>query len=281
MMRAAVLAPMAGMMLGVALFAAGTWTANAQPKPPTGPTPACSAPSDLNRLNQPLRRLAQRITAGHPITIVAIGSSSTSGAGASSSAASYPSRLEVELKARFPHLDIHVLNRGVNGEEMPDMLARFEQAVLAENPDLVLWQVGTNSVLRDHSLANAEALIHSGIARLKERGIDVILMDPQFAPRFTAKPDAERMVALISMAAKRGNVSVFHRFLVMRHWSEIEHIPFETFLSPDGLHLNDWSYGCIARLLAAAIGDATTRATAVAGVSGASSRLPQPQPTQH
>jgi acyl-CoA thioesterase-1 len=240
--------------------------------------PACSAPSDLNRLNQPLRRLEQRIIAERPLTIVAIGSSSTSGAGASSSAASYPSRLEVELKARFPHLQIRVLNRGVNGEEMLDMLARFEQAVLAENPDLVLWQVGTNSVLRDHSLANAEALIHSGIARLKERGIDVILMDPQFAPRFTAKPDAERMVALISRAAKRDNVSVFHRFLVMRHWSESEHIPFETFLSPDGLHLNDWSYGCIARLLAAAIGDATSRATAIAGVS---SRLPQRQPTQH
>ena len=240
--------------------------------------PACSAPSDLNRLNQPLRRLAQRINAARPITIVAIGSSSTSGADASSSAASYPSRLEVELKAWFPHLDIHVLNRGVNGEEMPDMLARFEQAVLAENPDLVLWQVGTNSVLRDHGLANAEALIHSGIARLKERGIDVILMDPQFAPRFTVKPDAERMVALIGRAAKRDNVSVFHRFLVMRYWSESEHIPVETFLSPDGLHLNDWSYGCIARLLAAAIGNATTSTTAVAGFSGGPSRLPQPTP---
>jgi lysophospholipase L1-like esterase len=240
--------------------------------------PACSAPSELNRLNQPLRRLMQRIAAGRSITITAIGSSSTYGAGASSSTASRPSRLEVELKARFPQLEIRVLNRGVNGDEMPDMLVRFEQAVLAEDPDLVLWQVGTNSVLRDHSLANAEALIHSGIARLKERGIDVILMDPQFAPRFTVKPDAERMVALISMAAKRDNVSVFHRFLVMRHWRESEHIPFETFLSPDGLHLNDWSYGCIARLLAAAIGDATTDMTAVAGLSGGSSRLPQPTP---
>jgi hypothetical protein len=56
-------------------------------------------------------------------------------------------------------------------------------------------------------------------------------MDPQFAPRFTAKPDAERMVALISMAAKTDNVSIFHRFQVMRHWSESEHIPFETFPS--------------------------------------------------
>jgi lysophospholipase L1-like esterase len=137
-------------------------TVMAMPAKVLAQAPACSTPSDLHHLNQPLRRLPQRIAAACPITIVAIDSSSTAGAGASSPAASYPSRLEVELKARFPHLDIQVLNRGVNGEEMPDMLARFEKAVLAENPDLVLWQVGTNSVLRDHSLANAEAFIHSG-----------------------------------------------------------------------------------------------------------------------
>src|SRR5262245_15741030 len=65
---------------------------------------ACTAPAEASRLDQPLRRVAQRIAAKQPITIVAIGSSSTSGAGASSSAASYPARLEVELRDRFPHL---------------------------------------------------------------------------------------------------------------------------------------------------------------------------------
>src|ERR671937_2936590 len=78
-------------------------------------TLACTAPSEVTRLDQPLRRVGQRIAARQPITIVAIGSSSTAGAGASSSAASYPSRLEIELKARFPNLDIKVLNRGIGG----------------------------------------------------------------------------------------------------------------------------------------------------------------------
>ena len=32
------------------------------------------------------------------------------------------------------------------------MLARLDSAVIAEKPDLVLWQVGTNSVLRDKAL---------------------------------------------------------------------------------------------------------------------------------
>jgi lysophospholipase L1-like esterase len=247
-----------------AATASAATTPSAPTAAPAAPSVTCSAPTLANRLDQPLRRLAKRIASREPITIVAIGSSSTAGAGASSSAASYPSRLEVELKERFPHLSIRVLNRGVNGEEAPDMLARFDKAVLAEQPDLVLWQVGTNAVLRHHRLGPVATLIHEGLGRLKESGADVILMDPQFAPRVTAEPDAERMVALIQNAAKGENVSVFHRFDVMRHWRDAN-IAFDTFVSPDGLHMNDWGYACVAKLLAHAIDDAATRATAVAG----------------
>jgi lysophospholipase L1-like esterase len=228
-------------------------------------TPACSSPPDLKRLDQPLRHVAQRIVARQPITIVAVGSSSTAGAGATSSAASYPSRLEVELKQRFPHLPIKVLNRGVNGEEMADMLARFDQAVLAEKPDLVLWQVGTNAVLRHLSVTGSQTLLHDGLERLKASGADVVMIDPQFAPKVTAEANADRMVDMIRTAAKAENIAVFHRFDVMRHWSEEDHLSFESFLSPDRLHMNDWSYSCVAKLLAAAIDDAATRATAVAG----------------
>ena len=35
-------------------------------------------------------------------------------------------------------------------------------------------------------------------------------------------------------------------------------IPFEAFLSPDGLHMNDWSCRCFAKVLADAIADAAT-----------------------
>ena len=96
-----------------------------------------------------------------------MGSSSTYGAGASTSAASYPSRLADELTRRFPGDEITVLNRGVNGDEAADMLARLDTAVIAEKPDLVLWQVGTNSVLRDKAVLPHATLLHEGLARLK------------------------------------------------------------------------------------------------------------------
>jgi acyl-CoA thioesterase-1 len=226
-------------------------------------TVACKAPPELTRFVHPLRRVIQRLAAGDPLTIIAIGSSSTAGVGASSPETTYPSRLAVELRKAFPHDRIRVLNRGVNGEEAPDMVARFDTSVLAENPDLVLWQVGSNAVLRDDPLMPAEQFIHEGLRQLKSVGTDIVLIDPQFAPRVTAKPEAEAMVALISTSAKEANVDLFQRFAVMRYWHDKESIPFSTFLSPDGLHMNDWSYACIAQLLGNAITEAANRNSAI------------------
>jgi lysophospholipase L1-like esterase len=226
--------------------------------------PACNAPAEMTRLSQPLTRTAQRLAAGQPITIVAMGSSSTAGAGASSQALSYPERFEVELKALFPRHQIKVINRGVNGEDAREMLARFEQSVIAENPDLVLWQVGTNSLLLDRPLLPAGDRIRDGLNRLKTAGIDTVLIDPQFAPKVLAKPDINDLMALYSMIGKFAGVGVFQRFAVMRHWQQVANIPFSVFLSEDELHMNDWSYGCIAKLLANAVAEAATRATVTA-----------------
>jgi lysophospholipase L1-like esterase len=214
---------------------------------------------DQARLDLPLPLVGFRLAAGLPIRIVAIGSSSTAGAGATSRAASYPSRLEAELRLHFPGHDITVLNRGVNGEEAPDMLARFETAVIPEHPHLVLWQVGTNSLLRDRPLDPAEPVIHKGIARLKALRSDIVLIDPQFAPRVIAKSNVEPELALLASVAKQENVDFFDRFALMRYWHDAKGMPFETFVSPDGLHMNDWSYACFAKWLGVAIVDAASR----------------------
>jgi acyl-CoA thioesterase-1 len=232
----------------------------------TAPRPAaCVVAGDQARFDFALPRTARRLASGEPIKIVALGSSSTYGAGASTSAAAYPSRLAEELAKHFPGHEFTVLNRGVNGEEMPDMLARLETAVIAEQPDLVLWQVGTNSVLRGKALEPHVALLHEGLTRLKATGADVVLIDPQYAPRVIAKPTCDGMVSLISATAKAEHVGVFHRFELMRHWYQTEHLPFETFVSADGVHMNDWSYACLARALGLAIAEAATRPTATAG----------------
>jgi acyl-CoA thioesterase I len=233
--------------------------------PPAAPRQAaCNVATAQARFDVPLPRMGRRLAGRQPVKIVALGSSSTFGAGASTSAASYPSRLAVELSRHFPGHDITVLNRGVNGDEAADMLARLDAAVIAEKPDLVLWQVGTNSLLRDKAVLPHATLLHEGLSRLKAIGTEIVLIDPQYAPKVLAKANHEGMVSLIATAAKAEHVCLFHRFDLMRQWHEAERMPFETFLSADGLHMNDWSYACVAKWLAAAIAEAATRPTATA-----------------
>jgi acyl-CoA thioesterase I len=220
--------------------------------------PAC-APTELSHFDHPLLHTMHRLSGGKPLTIVAIGSSSTAGAGASSSAATYPSRLAVELKARFPGHDITVLNRGVNGEETDDMMARFTTDVVAAHPQLVLWQVGTNSVLRDHPLNPHAVELHKGLEELKATDADIVLIDPQYAPKVLAKSETLGMVEQIALAAKEENVDLFRRFDVMHNWHDVQHLGFDVFVSPDRLHMNDWGYACWAKLIGAAIADAATR----------------------
>jgi acyl-CoA thioesterase I len=219
---------------------------------------ACSASPKVARLDHPLPHTAQRLASNQPLTIVAIGSSSTAGAGASSPAASYPSRLAFALKDLFPERTIKVLNRGVNGEEIPNMTARFQTGVIAERPQLVLWQLGTNSVLREHPLQPHLTELRQGIERLKNAGFDVVLIDPQYAPKVLAKSETPEMVEQIALAAKDENVDLFHRFAIMRDWYEKQHYSFGVFVSPDGLHMNDWGYACWAKLLAASIAAAAS-----------------------
>jgi hypothetical protein len=73
------------------------------------------------------------------------------------------------------------------------------------------------------------------------------------------------MVRIIAAASTSRSVDLFPRFQVMHEWHEAEAIPFEAFLSPDLLHMNDWGYACFAKLLGAAIAEAATRAAASAG----------------
>jgi acyl-CoA thioesterase-1 len=225
---------------------------------------ACRVIAGQDRLEYPLLRVSRHLETDRSIKIVAIGSSSTAGAGASSPDATYPSRLELELTHHFLWHDIAVLNRGANGEEAADMLARFDTSVIAEQPDLVIWQTGTNSVLRDRPLDPKATVLHQGLARLRAIHADVILLDPQFAPKVIAKPEAEGMVGLIAAIAKEQSVDLFRRFALMKRWHQTDHMPFDAFVSPDGVHMNDWSYACLAKWLAAAIVEAATRPTATA-----------------
>ena len=225
------------------------------------PLPACNTPRELRALGQPLPNLADALGKQQTINIVAIGSSSTEGDGASPEG-SYPKRLEVALGPRFPGKTIKVFNKGKGGEEAPDEAARFKTDVFPNNPSLVIWQVGTNAAWKNYVLADVRTAILEGLDQLKGYPADVVLMNLQYAPALIdqerPKPATQEMLDIIARVAETSNIGLFRRFEIMRYWRQQGGVPFDQMISNfDGncLHQNDWSYNCIAEALSDAIAD--------------------------
>jgi len=217
----------------------------------------CNVPESFIAQHVPLSRTALKLNAGLPIKIVAIGSSSTAGVGASEPDNAYPARLEDELQRRWPTADITVINRGIGGERVTQMLARFERDVFAEKPDLVIWQAGTNGALQGDAVDHLRNIVLEGVARLRSERIDVVLMSPQYAPSFNRAQRNLLHVEAIRSAGRQAGVAVFRRFEIMQYWLASGQMALDEMLSPDGLHLNDLSYGCVANQMAALIDHAT------------------------
>ncbi len=209
----------------------------------------CRAPKGGVKPMGSLPHVARKLAEQKPVVIIAFGSSSTEGYGSSSPEFTYPHRLAEQLRRKYPAANITVLNRGRGGEAAPEMMQRLH-AVIDEHPDLVIWQVGTNAILRNLDAALTVAQVEEGIARIQAAGSDVVLVDPQYVPAVNQKGEsAGRMVKLLNAVASVHHIGIFPRFEVMREWHETQDLAFDRFSIADGLHMNDWGYACFAQLL--------------------------------
>lgn len=211
----------------------------------------CLTPKDGSKTMGSLPHVAGKLVAGKPVVIVAFGSSSTAGYGASSPDFNYPNRLAAQLRRQYPTADISVVNAGVGGEDAPEMMKRLQKEVIDVHPDMVIWQVGTNAVLRNLDPGETAKIVEEGISRIQASGgADIVLVDPQYSPAVNQrKESAGKMIKLLGKVAELRHVGIFPRFEVMRDWHEKQAIPVEGFVIADGLHMNDWGYACFAQLL--------------------------------
>jgi len=210
----------------------------------------CQSPKGVSKTMGSLPQVAKKLAAGEPVVIIAFGSSSTQGFGSTATEYTYPNRLAAQLRRHYPTADITVLNRGKGGEDASEMMRRLQTEVIDMKPDLVIWQVGTNAVLRNLDVAETAKLVEDGVARIQAAGANVVLVDPQYSPRVNERAEnAGKMIKVLSRIAELRHVGIFPRFEVMRDWHEKQSIPIDTFVIPDGLHMNDWGYACFAQLL--------------------------------
>jgi len=197
-----------------------------------------------------LPHVAGKLASGDPVMIIAFGSSSTTSFGVTSPEFAYPNRLAAQLRRQYPTADITVVVRGKGGEDAPEMMKRLQTEVIDMKPDLVIWQVGTNAVLRNLDPAETALEVEDGVARIQASGADLVLVDPQYSPKVTERAEsANKMIRLLGKVAELRHVGIFPRFEVMREWHEQQALPIDSFVIADGLHMNDWGYACFAQLL--------------------------------
>jgi len=197
-----------------------------------------------------LFRVAIRLAADQPLRIIAFGSSSTEGVGASSPAATYPSRLLVDLTAALPSRErVIVLNRGIGGEDADDM-ARRVSVVIAEHPDLIIWQTGSNDPLRAVPLDRFVQETIAGVQAIRAAHIDLMLMEPQLCRALDGKPATVLFRDALRAIGVGMEVPVIRRYDLMRGWLADGALTPVQMLSPDGLHMADGGYAKLADTIA-------------------------------
>ena len=199
----------------------------------------------------PLRRLRKAMRTKPHLNVLAIGSSSTVGVGASSPTATYVARLEPSLEGALKGLDFDVVGRGKSGEVAQEAADRMKKEVEETKPDLVVWQVGTNDAIRHISVDSFKSCLRTTLTWLADNKIDVVLVDPQYGEALAKDTYYETVVNAIAEVAREKNVLLVDRFEAMREAQRERGDPF--YLASDHLHMNDRGHRCMAEQLARSI----------------------------
>ncbi len=107
----------------------------------------------------------------------------------------YVKVLADKLRPIYPDMDIELINKGVSGNEVCDLLARVQRDVIDLKPDAVVMMIGINNTIhqfkygKELNFKQFERDLVALIEALKEAGIVVIFLEPFLLPA----PDKKRM----------------------------------------------------------------------------------------
>jgi acyl-CoA thioesterase-1 len=228
------------------------WAEDEAPAPPAPPlSAACDVPANDIAAPAPLPNLTALLQKSRTIRILAIGSSSTIGVGASAGVKSYPSQLGAILQHAFKDVDVEVMNRGVAGEVAETTAERIRNEVALSKPDLVLWQLGTNDAISRVPPDEFERTVRNTIAWLKGDGIDVVLVGLQYSARLAKDASYFAIREALRKIAADENILYVRRYDAMQFIAKTR--ANLQLLSSDNFHLNDLGYQCMAEHVARAV----------------------------
>jgi lysophospholipase L1-like esterase len=193
-----------------ALLAAGlvAWRAEAEQEPQaTGgqELPAIATEcGETSAAEAPLPRSAAALQSTNKLKILAIGSTAAAVLGTAPDGRA--PLLEQILEHAIKGLDVEIINRGVSGELAESAASRLKIEVALTEPDLVLWQVGTNDAFAQVPVEEFQETVGGMVRWLKEHNVDVILVGLHYMKQLATDPHYQELRATLQRIAASENV---------------------------------------------------------------------------
>ena len=198
----------------------------------------------------PLPNVAAALAQRKRIKILAIGSSSSLGR-RYTHPGGHSEQVRDILQTAIKGLDVVMINRGVSGELSAQAASRIKDEVALNDPDLVLWQVGTNDALAYVPLDELEHTIVDTVHWLREHKVDVVLAGLQYVKAESQDDHYKAVRELLRKIAAKENVAIVRRYEAQRLIAQAEGSGGG--LAPDEFQRSEVGYACLSQYMARAI----------------------------
>ncbi|KRR20694.1 lipolytic enzyme [Bradyrhizobium lablabi] len=242
--------PRSGAVLALTLLAGLAATGFARAEEATAQN--CEVPGYLLSTEGTLPKVAEAVKNARPLTVLVIGSRSSTIL--SSEASAYPAKLQAALKEKLPSIPVNLSVELQNGKTAEEVDANLIKLVETKSPTLVIWQTGTVDAMRSVDPDDFRGAVDNGIAALQNAGTDVILVNLQYSPRTETMISAPPYLDNMRVVAQQHGVPLFDRFAIMRHWNDAG--DFDLFSTFHGTDMAKRVHACLGRALSKFVLDA-------------------------
>ena len=157
----------------------------------------------------------------------------------------------------------NIIGKGISGDKVSDLLVRYEEDVLAQDPDIVFIYIGINDVWHTYDVGKGSDIdfyekgLRKIIADIKRRNAKIILCTPTVIGELVTFKDAMEIKRDQELDAFSGVVrnlasefntelldlrTIFKDYIIQNNKTN----DYQGFLTDDGVHLNDFGNQLIA-----------------------------------
>jgi hypothetical protein len=209
---------------------------------------ACLEAAPLAHAAAPLPHVATAIDKSHRFTVVVVGTTSSLAPNPADPGTGYPARMQAALSQRLAGVTVKVTNAAKPRQTAAEMVATFDRILVDDRPDLVIWQTGTFDAIQGVDPEEYGSALDKGVAALRSRQADVILVNTQYSPRTESMIAAGVYGDHMHWVALQQEVPLFDRFAIMKEWNDLG--TFDLYSTTKDAATAERVHDCLGRLLA-------------------------------